>query len=88
MAGDHVTNMALKIPAVLEAGKRVLVYSGALDYICNWRGGQAWTHALQWTGSAGFKAATDKTWMVDGANAGTYNYYDNLTFLKFDDAGH
>lgn len=96
MAGDHVTNMALKIPTVLNSGVRVLVYSGDLDYICNWRGGQAWTHKglgqsdtnPLWAGAKPFAAAPDLTWKVDGNTAGTYNYYDNLTFLRFHDAGH
>lgn len=28
----------------------VLVYSGKLDFICNYFGGRAWTNATQWSG--------------------------------------
>jgi cathepsin A (carboxypeptidase C) len=88
MAGDHVTNMALRIPAVLKAGVNVLVYSGALDYICNWMGGNAWTQALEWDGKAKFNAAKNTTWTVNGENAGSYLQYENFAFLKVDGAGH
>lgn len=32
----------------LNAGLPVLIYSGDKDFICNWRGGEAWTKALVW----------------------------------------
>jgi len=88
MDADHVTNMALRIPDVLAAGVRVLVYSGDLDYICNWKGGFAWTHGLEWPGKAGFVAAKNTDWKVDGTVSGVYNFYNNLTFLRFYEAGH
>lgn len=28
----------------------VLVYSGVLDFICNYFGGRAWTDATKWSG--------------------------------------
>jgi len=54
LLGDWITNMADKISAVLESGLSVLVYSGDKDFICNWRGGEAWTNAVQWTGQSHF----------------------------------
>mmetsp|Transcript_38133 Transcript_38133/g.50050 ORF Transcript_38133/g.50050 Transcript_38133/m.50050 type:complete len:156 (+) Transcript_38133:744-1211(+) len=35
---------------LLDAGVPVLIYSGDMDYICNWMGGFAWTNALVWDG--------------------------------------
>jgi cathepsin A (carboxypeptidase C) len=46
LMGDWLTNLAPKISAVLESGLDVLVYSGDKDFICNWRGGEAWTNAV------------------------------------------
>ena len=49
-AGDWWDRAAGQLTDVLEGGVHVLVYSGDLDYICNWMGGDAWTRALQWSG--------------------------------------
>ena len=88
MISDHVTNMALRIPAVIAAGVQVLAYSGDLDYICNWMGGQAWTKNMDWPGKESFNAATATDWMVKTEKAGTFWNYKNFTFLRFFGAGH
>ena len=62
LMGDWTTNMSLKIPAVLKAGKRVLVYSGDYDYICNWRGGEAWTKVVEWEHQDEFKNTPYQSW--------------------------
>jgi cathepsin A (carboxypeptidase C) len=50
LLGDWINNMADKITAILETGMQVLVYSGDKDFVCNWRGGEAWTQAVKWSG--------------------------------------
>jgi len=65
-----------------------LVYSGDKDFICNWRGGEAWTNAVEWTGKAGFNSADYKMWSVDGTPAGELKEFNNLKFLRVYDAGH
>ena len=50
LTGDWLNNLAAKMQAVLETGLSVLVYSGDKDFVCNWRGGEAWTNAVQWSG--------------------------------------
>ena len=37
-----------KLAPLLDAGIPILIYSGDKDYICNWKGGLAWTNALKW----------------------------------------
>jgi len=54
LLGDWIKNMAPKISDVLEKGLQVLVYSGDKDFVCNWRGGEAWTNKVDWTGGADF----------------------------------
>ena len=44
-----MNNLAPKVKYLLENGVRVLVYSGTLDFICNWMGGEAWTNGFNWT---------------------------------------
>lgn len=46
LTGDWMTNLADKVAAVVESGLNVLVYSGDKDFVCNWRGGEAWTNAV------------------------------------------
>lgn len=48
--GDWVTDLSSNVGYLLDQGVKGLVYSGDKDFICNWRGGEAWTHAMQWTG--------------------------------------
>lgn len=70
LLGDWMTNLALKVSSILENGVDILVYSGDKDFICNWRGGEAWTNGVEWTGQAEFNAAPYEEWLVDGVPAG------------------
>jgi len=88
LIGDWVHNLASDVPLLLAANVRVLVYSGMLDFICNYYGGRAWTAALQWPGQAGFNAATPVAWTVNGTAAGTAQSYQNFTWLEVANAGH
>ena len=38
MLGDWMKNFDPPIPAMLQAGVRVMIYAGAEDFICNWVG--------------------------------------------------
>jgi cathepsin A (carboxypeptidase C) len=78
MLGDWLTNLATKIQAVLETGLKVLVYSGDKDFVCNWRGGEAWTNAVTWSGQQEFNNAQYKDWLVNGQPAGQLKEYKNF----------
>jgi cathepsin A (carboxypeptidase C) len=54
LIGDWINNLAEKVASVIESGLQVLVYSGDKDFICNWRGGEAWTNAVEWAGQKEF----------------------------------
>jgi len=56
MLGDWVASMEPRVANLLESGIEVLVYSGDKDFICNWRGGEAWTNAVDWSGKASFNS--------------------------------
>jgi len=47
-------NLSPKVTDILNADIDVLVYSGDKDFICNWRGGEAWTHEVDWSGKTDF----------------------------------
>jgi len=88
LMGDWILDMSSKIATVLESGLSVLVYSGDKDFVCNWRGGEAWTAAVPWSGKDEFNKATYKEWAVDGKPAGSLKAYKNFKFLRVYDAGH
>lgn len=66
----------------------VLVYSGDKDWICNWRGGEAWTHDTKWKGKEEFNKQEYADWKVNDVPAGSLKQYGNLHFLKVFEAGH
>jgi len=88
LLGDWMQNLETNIPSLLEGKVRVLVYSGMLDYICNWIGGDYWTSGMVWSGQTGFNAVNETTWTVDNTPAGFVKSYQGLTFLKVSNAGH
>lgn len=57
-----MTNLDVHIPNLLQNGTRVLVYSGMLDFICNYKGGDAWTTDLPWSGQKAFNNQNFTTW--------------------------
>jgi cathepsin A (carboxypeptidase C) len=83
-----LNNLAFKVSAVIESGLNVLVYSGDKDWICNWRGGEAWTNAVQWSGQSEFNSASYKDWIVNGQPAGQLKKVKNFSFLRVYNAGH
>jgi len=91
LIGDWVKNLDVHIPTLLDKGKiRVLVYSGMLDYICNYLGGEAWTSQLNWKGKTNFNKTPFKNWYVKNDNkiAGHIKSSNGMTFLKIENAGH
>jgi carboxypeptidase C (cathepsin A) len=85
---DEVTSYASDIPVVLEAGYKVMIYSGMLDLICNYMGGAAWLESISWPGASGFNGLQLQDWNVGGSVAGHYKTYNNLTFVEVEEAGH
>mmetsp|Transcript_6707 Transcript_6707/g.17531 ORF Transcript_6707/g.17531 Transcript_6707/m.17531 type:complete len:487 (+) Transcript_6707:94-1554(+) len=87
-AGDWMESFASAVTGLLEGGVPVLAYFGEDDFIVNWLGGQAWTRALKWSGHAGFLTAKNTSYIVGGADAGSFKSHGGLTFMKLRDAGH
>jgi len=82
-------NLAPKVTDILNSDLDVLVYSGDKDFICNWRGGEAWTLGTEWPHQADFANTTYVDWkMEDGTVAGELREFKNFKFLRVHDAGH
>jgi len=88
LLGDWMLDLSPKVTDLLNAGLDTLVYSGDKDFICNWRGGEAWTNVVPWTGHDNFSGAKYEDWKVDGKAAGALKTEKNLKFLRVFDAGH
>ena len=84
-----MTNLMPQVAEILDkTDVEVLVYSGDKDWICNWRGGEAWTAATKWGSQEEFVAKDYEVWNVDGEGAGEMRQHGNLHFLRVYDAGH
>lgn len=60
--GDWMRTYDRHVADVLAAGKRVLVYAGVEDFMCNYMGNQAWTDRFRWDGHAAFRRARMVDW--------------------------
>lgn len=67
--GDWMISQQDHITQILNSGLHVLVYSGDQDWICNWRGGEKWTHEAKWSRSTEFQNATYSDWKVANMTA-------------------
>jgi cathepsin A (carboxypeptidase C) len=57
LLGDWMLNLMPQVADMLDnSDLEVLVYSGDKDFVCNWRGGEAWTLATKWENKAQFNA--------------------------------
>ena len=89
LLGDWMLNLMPQVASILDnTDIEVLVYSGDKDWICNWRGGEAWTAATKWAGKESFNSAEYEKWLVEGEAAGEMRQYGNLHFLRVYEAGH
>jgi len=86
---DYQVNYGHYLKDLLNDGLPVLVYSGDKDFICNWRGGLAWTEGLIWDKHPQFVSSEFTKWAGHESQvAGEFKEADNFTFLKIYDAGH
>merc|ERR1719335_637773 len=88
-----MNNFAPHVAEILDKGYKFTAYYGEYDFICNPYGGDAWTKALQWNGTADFNAGAEVMWNVNGVNHGMRRTGfgangGELTFLRITDAGH
>lgn len=87
---DWWVDASSQLTKLLDNNIKVLVYSGDLDYICNWKGGEKWTFEMEWKHKEGFqKTEFEERMDPYGTVAiGNSRKYENFEFLRFFDAGH
>jgi cathepsin A (carboxypeptidase C) len=88
LLADWLKNLSNDVKFLLESDIKVLIYSGDKDFICNWRGGEAWTNNMQWSGNEEYNKQEYKKWGVEGEIYGEHKEFGNLNFLRVYNAGH
>lgn len=83
--GDWWNRAAGQLSEMLDSGVHVLVYSGDLDYICNWKGGDLWTRNVSWGGQDDFRSAK---WKDVPEDYGQVRGDAQLKFMRVYQAGH
>lgn len=70
LLGDWVTDLSAQVGYLLDNGVKGLVYSGDKDFICNWRGGEAWTNAMEWSGKQDYNEKAYSPYLQEGKEVG------------------
>jgi len=73
---------------VLNSNKRVLLFSGQFDIICNHLGTEKMLNKLRWNGRDQWLKASTRAWVVDNSPAGYVRTAANLQNLVVMNAGH
>eukprot|EP01022_Parablepharisma_sp_SALTPOND_P001420 TRINITY_DN106346_c0_g1_i1.p1 TRINITY_DN106346_c0_g1~~TRINITY_DN106346_c0_g1_i1.p1 ORF type:complete len:407 (-),score=28.47 TRINITY_DN106346_c0_g1_i1:71-1291(-) len=88
MAKEKTKSQRKDLEYVLNSGLKTMLYFGANDAVCNWKGGEQLALSLDWLGQSEFRKAQMKEWKVEEKVAGLYRKYKNFIFMKVNDAGH
>lgn len=70
LLGDWITDLSSQVGYLLDNGVKGLVYSGDKDFICNWRGGEAWTKAMKWKGQEEYNQKEYSAYLQGGTEVG------------------
>lgn len=85
---DWQSNFDYMIPVLLDAGVRVMIYAGDMDFICNFVGNLNWVKSLAWPGQQEFITAPENEFKVGERWAGTERRAGLLSFVRIYAAGH
>eukprot|EP00918_Siedleckia_nematoides_P053350 GHVU01116544.1.p1 GENE.GHVU01116544.1~~GHVU01116544.1.p1 ORF type:complete len:319 (-),score=61.13 GHVU01116544.1:456-1412(-) len=85
---DLENSVLAGVGTILDAGKKVLVYTGKNDIVCNWIGAERWTAATPWTRQSEFAHAETAPYNVGGRQVGTVKALGDFVVIGIDDAGH
>jgi len=88
MQNDFEVSYRSDIPYLMSNNVRVTIYEGVEDLICNFYGQSAALATMNWFGQNGFNNAANRTWTVNGKQAGNVRQYANLTYVTVLNAGH
>ncbi|WVR08292.1 hypothetical protein IAU60_005341 [Kwoniella sp. DSM 27419] len=76
------------LPGILEAGVPILMFAGAEDLICNYKGIERIVNNLSWNGQGGFANATINEWYLNDTQVGTWQESRGLTYANVFASSH
>jgi len=89
MAGDFGVSYANSVGYVLNAGKKVIMWFGDTDYVCNYIGGKKMSEEIIWDGQEQFKSSELKPWLNDkGVEIGKVKEHGKLKYIRVYGGGH
>ncbi|RXK38002.1 carboxypeptidase D [Tremella mesenterica] len=76
------------IPGILEKGVHVLMFAGAEDLICNYKGIERMLEHMTWNGATGFEDVPAEGWYFNDTKVGAWQTARNMSYAKIYDASH
>lgn len=70
------------IPGILAAGVQVMMFAGAEDLICNYKGIERMLDHMHWGGVTGMGNSTREGWSLNGTKVGEWQEARNMTYVK------
>ena len=88
MIGDEMNTTKPLVASILDAGYRVLIYSGQLDICVPYPLTERWLASMEWHGAEQYRAADRLIWREQGEIAGYVRQVDNLSEVLVRNSGH
>jgi len=89
MRDDFAYPLSSHIGYMLDNGKKVILWFGDLDYVCNYIGGLYVANNVEWVGAEYFRHAEIKPWMnSENEKIGEIKTMARFTYLKVYGGGH
>eukprot|EP01022_Parablepharisma_sp_SALTPOND_P015951 TRINITY_DN2291_c1_g1_i1.p1 TRINITY_DN2291_c1_g1~~TRINITY_DN2291_c1_g1_i1.p1 ORF type:complete len:447 (-),score=51.10 TRINITY_DN2291_c1_g1_i1:1520-2860(-) len=89
MRKDWAYPLSDHIGYLLEHGKKVMLWFGDKDYVCNFVGGMTVAERIPWEGKERFRKAELRPWVdSDGKEIGQIKREGRLKYVKVYDGGH
>jgi carboxypeptidase D len=76
------------IPGILAAGVQVMMFAGAEDLICNYKGIERMLDHMHWGGVTGMGNSTREGWSLNGTKVGEWQEARNMTYVKVREVSH
>jgi carboxypeptidase C (cathepsin A) len=86
--GDLIKSFSSSLEFLMERVK-VILYTGKLDFICNYMSQEQYINKLNWPSLKYFRNINYSDWKLNnGTVVGSVKKYENFVFLIINDAGH
>lgn len=88
LGGDDARSFMDQLSTVIQAGVRVVIWTGDADYVSNWFGTTKVADTIEWAKQETFANQPMVPYTLNGEQKGTYKSLDNLISMRIFGAGH